>query len=101
MLTVRKIAPSSAVYMDFYRSYNALNVSDFHHERVSHSALFATGNNHIDSTEGFRNHTRRVLRKYNRISKESFPLFPGESEHRFNYATSKQQLKTLNKWTEI
>lgn len=33
-LIARKIAPDSIVYTDCYRSYNALDVSDFHHERI-------------------------------------------------------------------
>ena len=45
-LITRKLAPDSVVYTDCYRSYNALDVSDFHHERINHSALFATGKNH-------------------------------------------------------
>ena len=36
-----KIAPESIVYNDCDRSYNALDVSDFYHERINHSALFA------------------------------------------------------------
>lgn len=47
-LIARKIAPDSIVYTDCYRSYNALDVSDFYHERINHSALFARGKNHIN-----------------------------------------------------
>ncbi|MEG0131885.1 MAG: IS1595 family transposase, partial [Acinetobacter sp.] len=43
----------------------------------------------------------RVLRKYNGIPKESFPLFLKECEFRFNYGTPKQQLKTLRFWCQI
>ncbi len=38
-----KIAPDSVVYTDSYRSYNALDVTDFHHHRVNHSETFARG----------------------------------------------------------
>ena len=38
---VRKIKPDSWVYTDTYRSYDALDVSKFHHERINHSELFA------------------------------------------------------------
>ena len=98
---VRKIAPDSVVYTDCYRSYNALDVSDFRHERINHSALFATGKNHINGIENFWNQAKRVLRKYNGIPKESFPLFLKECEFRFNYGTPKQQLKTLKEWADV
>ena len=100
-LITRKIATDSVVYTDYYRSYNALDVSDFHHHRINHSALFATGKNHINGIENFWNQAKRVLRKYNGIPKESFPLFLKECEFRFNYGTPKQQLTILKGWAEI
>src|SRR5680860_1249475 len=80
-----KIAPDSLVYTDSYRAYNALDVSDFYHERINHSKLFAKDKNHINGIENFWNQAKRVLRKYNGIPKESFPLFLKECEFRFNY----------------
>ena len=65
-----KIAPDSVVYTDCYRSYNALDVSGFYHERINHSRLFATGKNHINGVENFWNQAKRVLRKYNRINQK-------------------------------
>ena len=100
-LITKKIAPDSVVYTDCYRSYNALDVSDCHHHRINHSALFATGKNHINGIENFWNQAKRVLRKYNGIPKESFPLFLKECEFRFNYGTPKQQLTILKEWTDI
>ena len=35
-LITRKIAPDSIVYTDCYRSYNALDMSHFYHERINH-----------------------------------------------------------------
>ena len=66
-LITKKVAPDSIVYTDCYRSCNALDVSDFHHHRINHSALFATGKNHINGIENFWNQAKRVLRKYNGI----------------------------------
>ena len=100
-LITRKIAPDSIVYTDCYRSYNALDVSGFYHERINHSVLFANGRNHINGIENFWNQAKRVLRKYNGIPKGSFPLFLKECEFRFNYGTPKQQLKTLKEWADI
>ena len=97
----RKIAPDSIVYTDSYGSYNALDVSDFHHHRINHSMHFAKGRNHINGIENFWNQAKRVLRKYNGIDKNSFPLFLKECEFRFNYGTPTQQLKTLRLWCDI
>ena len=98
---INKIAPDSIVYTDCYRSYNALDVSGFYHERINYSLLFSEGKNHINGIENFWNLAKRVLRKYNGIPKQSFPLFLKECEFRFNYGTPKQQLKTLRFWCQI
>ncbi len=97
----KKIKPDSVVYTDCYRSYNALDVNGFHHERINHSIVFATGRNHINGIENFWSQAKRVLRKYNGIPKDSFPLFLKECEFRFNYGTPKQQLKILKQSTSI
>ena len=47
----RKIMPDSIVYTDCYRSYNALDVSEFHHYRINHSTHFAEQKNHINGIE--------------------------------------------------
>ncbi|AEB26963.1 Insertion element IS1016 transposase [Francisella cf. novicida Fx1] len=36
-----KVKPDSIVYTDTFRSYNALDVSEFKHYRINHSKLFA------------------------------------------------------------
>jgi len=86
-LIARKIVPDSIVYRECCRSYNALEMSDFYHERINHSALFAMGKNHINGIDNFWNQAKCVLRKYNGIPKESFSLFLKECEFRFNYGT--------------
>ncbi|SUU42523.1 Transposase and inactivated derivatives [Actinobacillus ureae] len=97
----RKIKPDSWVYTDTYRSYDALDVSEFHHERINHSEIFAERENHINGIESFWSQAKRVLRKYNGINRKSFPLFLKECEFRFNVGTPKMQLKTLRKWCEV
>ena len=97
----RKVAPDSIVYTDSYGSYNALDVSEFHHERINHSTDFARGANHINGIENFWNQAKRVMRKYNGVPKSTFPLFLKECEFRFNYGTPKQQFKTLKEWADI
>jgi len=94
----RKIKPDSIVYTD---SYNAPDVSRFHHERINHSTGFAKGENHISGTENFFIQAKPVLRRYNGIHKKSFSLFLKECEFRFNYGSTKQQLKILRDWCQI
>jgi len=97
----RKIKPDSIVYSDAYHSYDALDVSEFHHHRINHSEMFVDEKNHINGIENFWNQAKRVLRKYNGIDKKNFPLFLKECEFRFNYGTPKSQLKILRKWCSI
>jgi transposase len=95
----RKIEPDSVVYTDCYRSYNALDVSEFHHYRINHSTHFAEQTfNHINGIENFWSQAKRVLRKYNGIPKQHFHLFLKECEFRFNYGSPKEQLILLKKW---
>jgi len=81
-LISHKIKPDSIVYTDSYRSYDILDASTFHHERVNHSTEFVDGKNHIKAQENFWSQAKRILRKYNGIKKESFPLFLKEYEFR-------------------
>jgi transposase len=95
----RKVVPDSVVYTDSYRSYNALDVSEFHHHRINHSTHFAEQkHNHINGIENFWNQAKRVLRKYNGVPQKNFHLFIKECEFRFNYGSPKQQFATLKKW---
>jgi transposase len=96
-----KIQPDSIVYTDGLPSYNALDVSEFHHYRINHSELFADRHNHINGIENFWNQAKRVLRKYNGIPRKNFYYFLKECEFRFNYGTPKQQLQTILKWAEL
>ena len=98
---VRKIKPDSWVYTDTYRSYDALDVSKFHHERINHCELFAVKQNHINGIENFWSQAKRILRKYNGIDRKNFPLFLKECEFRFNFGAPKEQLKILRKWCGI
>ena len=93
-----KVKPDSIVYSDFWRGYNALDISEFKHYRINHSELFADKHNHINGIENFWNQARRHLRKFNGIPREHFHLFLKECEWRFNNSDPKTQLKQLNQW---
>lgn len=79
-----KVKPDSVVYTDTYKSYNALDVSEFKHLRINHSQLFADKRNHINGIENFWNQAKRFLRRFNGIPKQHFALYLKECEWRFN-----------------
>jgi len=63
-IIMQKVIPDSIVYTDTYHSYNALDVSQFHHHRVDHSREFVDGKtNYINGIENFWNQSKRILRK--------------------------------------
>ena len=97
-IIAEKVTPDSIVYTDYFRSYNALDVSDFHHRRINHSKLFARGKNHINGIENFWNQAKRHLRKFNGIKQENFYWFLKECEWRFNGGNHQQLLKHLKYW---
>ena len=99
-LIARKTAPDSVVYTDRYRSYNALDVSDFYHERINHSKLFANGKNHINGIENFWNQAKRHMRQLNGVSKVNFALFLKECEWHFNNPTPQAQLLQVKQWVK-
>ena len=50
----RMIRPDSIVYTDGFSSYDALDVSDFHHVRINHSERFVDERSHINGKRSFR-----------------------------------------------
>ena len=90
-----KIRPDSIVYTDYWRGYNALDVSEFKHFRINHSKEFAREKNHINGIENFWNQAKRHMRKFNGVPKEHFNLFLKECEWRFNMGSPKQLLDDL------
>ncbi len=91
----RKVIPDSIVYSDCWRSYNALDISEFKHYRINHSKLFANKKNHINGIENFWNQAKRHMRKFNGIPRQHFGLFLKECEWRFNNPNPQSQLKQL------
>lgn len=97
----QQVKPDSIVYTDTFRSYNALDVSEFKHYRINHSKLFAKNGNHINGIENFWNQAKRHLRRFNGVPREHFPLFLKECEWRFNNSDPKSQLKQLTQWVRM
>lgn len=93
-----KIYPDSIVYTDNFSSYDVLDVSNFKHYRINHSAQFVDNKerqNHINGIENFWNQAKRHMRKFNGIPKAHFELYLKECEWRFNTPSAKQQLTML------
>ena len=96
-----RIQPDSVVYTDSYRSYDILDVSEFHHQRINHQNAFADRANHINGIENFWNQAKRHMRSYNGIPKAHFHLFLKECEWRFNYRPASNLLAVLTAWAEL
>lgn len=94
------IQPDSIVYTDGLHSYDALDVSEFHHVRINHSQRFVDRQNHINGIENFWNQAKRHLRRFNGIPTGSFSLFLKECEWRFNVGDHKVLLNQLKKWAK-
>ena len=99
-LIEEKVAPDSVVYTDHLGSYNALDVSAFHHVRINHSKLFADKHNHINGIENFWNQAKRHMRRFNGLKKENFFWFLKECEWRFNGGDHAMLLKQLRAWVK-
>jgi transposase len=93
-----KIKPDSIVYTDGFKSYDILDVSEFHHLRINHSVRFVDRRNHINGIENFWSQAKRRLRGYNGIPKQNFHLFIKECEWRFNFRPMSKMVDTLMGW---
>ena len=96
-----RIQPDSLVYTDSYRSYDALDVSEFRHQRINHQTTFVDRANHINGIENFWNQAKRHLRRYNGIPTAHFQLFLKECEWRFNYRPASRLVSLLTQWIDL
>ena len=55
-----QVKPDSIVYTDFYKSYDALDVSEFNHFRINHSIGFAEKQNHSNGIKNFWNQANAI-----------------------------------------
>jgi len=78
-----RIQPDSIVYTDSFRSYDVLDVSEFHHVRINHSETFVEEKSHINGIENFWNQAKRHMRRYNGIPKAHFHPTEGKQFHCF------------------
>jgi transposase len=99
--TPNVITPNSVVFSDTQNQDKTLDVNECHKENINASEKVNQAKLSIDDTENFWSETKDILRKYNGVPKNSFPLFLKECEFRFNYNTPKEQLKALKLWTGL
>ena len=97
----QSVQPDSVIYTDAYRSYDILDVSEFHHHRINHSEAFVAEGRHINGIENFWSQAKRHLRRYNGIPRAHFGLFLKECEWRFNYRPTGRLLTTLLAWINL
>lgn len=95
-----KVKPDSIVYTDSFRGDNALDVSEFKHDRINHSERFADKPNHINGIEHFWNQAKRHLRKFNGVPKAHFHLYLKACEWRLNNNDPMCQLNQLKQWVK-
>jgi transposase len=93
-----KVRPDSIVYLDTFKAYRALDVSDFHHMRINHAELCADRQRHINGIEHFWHQAKRHIRQFNGIKQESFYWFLKECEWRCNGGNHQHLLKQLQYW---
>ncbi|WP_180164255.1 IS1595 family transposase [Acinetobacter sp. YH12049] len=97
----KKITPDSIVYTDQWVATMLWMLQVFATIELTIQLISQMGKIISMELRIFWNQAKRILRKYNGIPKESFPLFLKECEFRFNYGSPSQQLKTLRVWTGI
>lgn len=97
----RTIEPDSIVYTDGFLSYDALDISEFRHDRINHSEKFVEARNHINGIENFCNPIEASFTTLQWDCREHFHLFIKESEWRFNYRQMAHLYKTLLGWAKI
>lgn len=72
------------MYTNCYRSYNALDVSNFYHQRIDYGKLLGKGN------KEFVEASEMGLDKYNGVSQDAFSLFLKACGFRFHYGIPEQ-----------
>ena len=71
-----RIQPDSVVYTDSYRSYDVLDVSEFHHQRINHQTAFVNRANHINGIENSLEPGQAAFARLQRHPKGPLPPVP-------------------------
>ena len=83
---LKRVAKGVDIYTNGWKSYDALAVYGFNHNKVKHQQnQFSNGkDNHINGIESFWSFAKRRLSKFNGIRKTHFSDYLKETEWRFN-----------------
>lgn len=93
------VTPDSIVYTNSFQACDVLDVSEFHHKCVKPSkTVLSRRGYHINGLENFWNQSKRYLRRFNGIPKNSFYCFLKECEWRFNESDHHALSKQLKYW---
>ena len=97
-IILSEIEPDRIASSDRSRSYHALTISAFKHDRINHLVVFTEGGNHRNGFEHFWSQTTRVLCKYHDMPAKHLSGFLKESEWGLNFGSPHHQGITLKKW---
>lgn len=82
---LERVALSSTINTDRWRSYNHLDAVGYAHVRVDHGRdEFARGEVHINGIEAFWGYAKTRLARFRGLSPKTFPLHLKECEFRYN-----------------
>ena len=82
--TVNKTRKGSMVYTDQWKGYNGLIFHGYKHKTVNHHKMFAKGNVHINTMEGFWSFAKEKMARYHGVSRNKFILYIKEMEWIYN-----------------
>ena len=68
------VQPNSVVYTDAFKSYNALDVSRFHHHRINHSQLFCRSQRSYQRHRELSEPSKTTFAQLQRYQKEQLIL---------------------------
>lgn len=93
------VTPDSIIYVPSEEGCAVLDVSAFQYQCVNPSkTVLSRGGYHVNGVENFWNESRRYLRRFNGIPKNSFYSFLKECEWRFNEPDSHALSEQLKYW---
>ena len=83
------------VYSDAFKSYDVLDVSEFHHMRIDHTKLFVDQRHYISGTRKVLQPGQASPQRLQRDPRQHFHLFIKECEWRLNSRPVRRIQSTL------
>lgn len=93
------VTPDSIVYMNMLQAADVLDISEFRYKCINPcKTVLSRRGYHVNGVENFWNESRRYLRRFNGIRKNSFYWFLKECEWRFNESNHHALSHQLSCW---